>query len=438
MTTFEIGIGSVVGLFALLGMGVPVAVSLGLVGFVGLCITIGPSFALSIVQTAPYSAVANYSWAVLPLFVLMGTLAASSGMTMDLFRAANMWLGRIRGGLYLTVIVGSAGFAAASGSTVVNSVVFTRLALPEMLKYGYSRAISLGCIAASGTFAAMIPPSLTMVIYAIITEQSIGKLLLAGVFPGLLSAFLYAVLILSMVRLKPSISPQTSHAKYTLKQKIHSLKGVWGIVVLVILVLGGIYAGMFPPSAAGAVGAFGTFLIALMKLGLKKDWIMESLENSAAVACTIFTILIGGLIFSRLLVITGVVSQFVDFIAGSVQSTGGLLALFSIMYIVLGCYLDTASIMVITLPFVFPVIVKFGIDPIWFGIIFVKLIEISVITPPVGLNLYAVLSGAGKDADFKDLALGVIPFLVTDVVTLFILIWFPRISTWLPETMIGK
>ena len=438
MTTLEIGIGTVVGLFVMLGMGVPVAVSLGLVGFVGLCIAIGPSYALSIIQSAPYCCIDNYSWAVLPLFVLMGTLAASSGITTNLFQSANMWLGRVRGGLYLTVIIGSAGFAAASGSTVVNSVVFTRLALPEMLKYGYSKAISLGCIAASGTFAAMIPPSLTMVIYAIITEQSIGKLLLAGVFPGLLSAFLYAVLILGMVRLKPSISPQTSQKKFTLKEKLNSLKGVWGIVVLVILVLGGIYSGMFPPSAAGAVGAFGTFLIALMKLGLKKDWILESLGNSAAVACTIFTILIGGLIFSRLLVITGVISQFVDFIAGAVQSKGSLLALFSIMYIVLGCYLDTASVMVITLPFVFPVIVKFGIDPIWFGIIFVKLIEISVITPPVGLNLYAVMSGAGKDADFKDLALGVIPFLITDVITLFILIWFPQLSTWLPETMFAQ
>ena len=247
MTTLEIGIGTVVGLFVMLGMGVPVAVSLGLVGFVGLCIAIGPSYALSIIQSAPYCCIDNYSWAVLPLFVLMGTLAASSGITTNLFQSANMWLGRVRGGLYLTVIIGSAGFAAASGSTVVNSVVFTRLALPEMLKYGYSKAISLGCIAASGTFAAMIPPSLTMVIYAIITEQSIGKLLLAGVFPGLLSAFLYAVLILGMVRLKPSISPQTSQKKFTLKEKLNSLKGVWGIVVLVILVLGGIYSGMFPP-----------------------------------------------------------------------------------------------------------------------------------------------------------------------------------------------
>ena len=277
---------------------------------------------------------------------------------------------------------------------------FSGLTLPEMLKYGYSKAISLGCIAASGTFAAMIPPSLTMVIYAIITEQSIGKLLLAGVFPGLLSAFLYAVLILGMVRLKPSISPRTLPEKIHAQRKIEFPKGCLGNRGFGDSGPGRDFSGMFPPSAAGAVGAFGTFLIALMKLGLK-DWILESLGNSAAVACTIFTILIGGLIFSRLLVITGVISQFVDFIAGAVQSKGSLLALFSIMYIVLGCYLDTASVMVIILPFVFPVIVKFGIDPIWFGIIFVKLIEISVITPPVGLNLYAVMSGAGKDADSR-------------------------------------
>jgi len=436
MDPFYVGVGSAIALFLFLGAGVPVAVSLGIVGFFGLVFAMGMNFALSMVQTLPYCVVANYSWAVLPLFVLMGNLAAASGMTHDLFLAAQRWFGRMRGGLYMTVIVGSAGFAAASGSTVVNSVVFTRLALPEMLRHGYSRALSLGCIAASGTFAAMIPPSLTMVIYAIITEQSIGKLLLAGVFPGLLSAVLYMFLIAIVVRFKTSLAPKRDINLFSFGERMRSLKTVWGILVLIILVLGGIYAGLFPPSAAGAIGAAGAFLIAVFKLGVRKHWLMKGLRDSAAVASTIFAILIGGLLFSRLLVITGVITEFTTFISSTIHSAAGVMVAFSLMYIIMGCYLDTASMMIITLPFVFPVIQQFGIDPIWFGIIFVKVIEISVITPPVGLNLYAVMSGAGKDANFKDLVYGVIPFLITDVITLTILILFPQISLWLPNTMI--
>lgn len=438
MDTIQLGICSVLSLFLLLGLGVPVAAALGVLGVLGLYISVGPQFALSFLETLPYHFIANYGWAVLPLFVLMGTLAESSGITMRMFKAANLWIGRLRGGLYLTVIFGSAGFAAASGSTTVNSVVFTKMALPEMIKYGYSRAVSLGCIAASGTFAAMIPPSITMVIFAIITEQSIGKLLLAGVIPGLLSALLYAVLIMVMVRVKPSISPSFTGEKASLKERLASLKGVWELIVLIIIVLGGIYAGVFPPSGAGAAGAFGTFLLALFKLGPRGGWLKEALRNSVSTAAVIFAILMGGIVFSRFLVITGVIEEFAEFIASLAHSKIGILVICSMMYIILGCFLDTTSLMVVTLPFVFPIIMRFGIDPIWFGIIIVKIIEISVITPPVGINLYAVMSGAGKDASFRDLTLGVLPFILVDLITLAILIAFPVLSLWLPETMIQK
>jgi len=438
MDTIQLGICSVLSLFLLLGLGVPVAAALGVLGVLGLYISVGPGFALSFLETLPYHFIANYGWAVLPLFVLMGTLAESSGITMRMFKAANLWIGRLRGGLYLTVIFGSAGFAAASGSTTVNSVVFTKMALPEMIKYGYSRAVSLGCIAASGTFAAMIPPSITMVIFAIITEQSIGKLLLAGVIPGLLSALLYAVLIMVMVRVKPSISPSFTGEKASLKERLASLKGVWELMVLIIIVLGGIYAGVFPPSGAGAAGAFGTFLLALFKLGPRGGWLKEALRNSVSTAAVIFAILMGGIVFSRFLVITGVIEEFAEFIASLAHSKIGILVICSMMYILLGCFLDTTSLMVVTLPFVFPIIMRFGIDPIWFGIIIVKIIEISVITPPVGINLYAVMSGAGKDASFRDLTVGVLPFILVDLITLAILIAFPVLSLWLPETMIQR
>lgn len=436
MDSYQLGVCSVIALFIMLGLGVPVAGALGFLGVVGLLISVGPKFAFSFLETLPYHFIANYGWAVLPLFVLMGTLAASSGITMRMFRATDMWIGRLRGGLYLTVIFGSAGFAAASGSTTVNSVVFTRMALPEMIKHGYSRSISLGCIAASGTFAAMIPPSITMVIFAIITEQSIGKLLLAGIIPGFLSAFLYAVLIMILVRVKPSISPSFALEKVSLKKRIQSLKGVWEIVVLIIIVLGGIYAGIFPPSGAGAAGAFGTFLIAFFRLGRRGNWLMSALKSSASTASVIFLILMGGMVFSRFLVITGVVEEFVEFIASLASTKISLIIILSVMYIFLGCVLDTTSLMVVTLPFVFPVILRLNIDPIWFGIIFVKIIEISVVTPPVGINLYAVMSGAGNEANFKDLVVGVLPFILVDLITLVILIAFPFLSLWIPESMI--
>jgi len=434
--SYQLGIYFALALFLLLGLGVPVAIAMGVLGAAGLFIGVGPAFALSFLESLPYHFIANYGWAVLPLFVLMGTLAAASGITERMFRAINLWIGNLRGGLYLTVIFGSAGFAAASGSTTVNAIVFTRMALPEMLKHGYSRSISLGCIAASGTFAAMIPPSITMVIFAILTEQSIGKLLLAGIIPGFLSAFLYAILIMVLVRVKPSISPKASLKKASLKERIASLNGVWEVVVLIIIVLGGIYAGVFPPSGAGAAGAFGTLLLGLARKGLRGNWLMESIRSSVSTASVIFLILMCGMIFSRFMILTGVVEAFVHLICSIATTTLSLIIILSLMYIFLGCILDTTSLMVITLPFVFPAVLNAGIDPIYFGIILIKIIEISVITPPVGINLFAVMSGAGKDANFKDLVTGIVPFFFVDIFTLAILIYFPSLSLWIPERMI--
>lgn len=430
-----VGMTAAAGLLLMLAGGIPVAAALGLTGIAGLWWVAGPRFAMSMAQTLPYAAVAKYAWAVLPLFVLMGGLAAVSGITMDLFRTANLWLSRVRGGLYMAVIGGSAGFAAASGSTVVNAVVFTRLALPEMIRHGYSRSLSIGCICAAGTFAAMIPPSLTMVIYAIITEQSIGRLLVAGIIPGVLSAALYAAMVAGLVRWRPRLAPVAAPQDIDWPRRLTSLRRVSAMVALVVIVMGGIYGGFFPPSGAGAAGAFGAFAIALWKRGAEKGWLRQGLVESASVTGSIFAIIVGGLFFSRFLVVGGVVDVFSDAVAGMFHTAGGVLAAFSLMYIVLGCFLDTASMMVITLPFVFPVVQTYGIDPIWFGIVFVKVIEISVITPPVGLNLYAVMGAAGKQVSFGQLVKGVLPFLLVDLITLALLVAFPAFSTWLPGLM---
>jgi tripartite ATP-independent transporter DctM subunit len=435
MDPLLIGVLAVAALLALLALGVPVAVALATTGCAGMWLAAGEAFLEGQLRTLPFAVTANYAYAVMPLFVLMGVLVKAAGVTRHLFQAAELMLWRVRGSLYLAVISGSALFAAVSGSTIVNSVVFTRVAFPEMLRLGYDRSLAIGSIAASGSFAAMIPPSLTMVIYAIITEQSIGQLFIAGVIPGLLSAIAYIVLVVLMVRFRPALAPAVSQRRDGSRRT--ALLGSTPLLLLAVLVLGGLYAGWFPPSAAGAVGAAGALLIALARFrGRPGGWLMPALKEAVSISCIIFAILVGGLLFSRMLVVTGVVDGFVTGIEPLVGSAAGFLVLVSVMYIVLGMFLDTTSMMIVTLPFVYPAVVHFGIDPIWFGVILVKLVEISVITPPIGLNLFAVMSAVDQDTRFGHLIRGVLPFLLVEVLVLGLLIGFPALSTWLPQQMI--
>jgi len=371
------------------------------------------------------------------MFVLMGVLAEASGVTQQLFNASNLWLRRLRGGLYHAVVVGSTLFAAISGSTIVNAVVFTRIAYPEMLRYGYSKSLSLGCIAATGSFAAMIPPSITMVIYAIMTDQSVGRLLIAGIVPGVITAIIYLIGISVMVRLRPSLAPSLSEP-VSWAERWRATAGVWPIVVLIALVLGGMYAGLFPASAAGAAGACGAFVFALWKKKGLGRWLPPVLQDAAAISCVIFAILIGGLLLSRMLVAVGVIDHVVVMITSIASTPMRFMILVSLLYLLLGCFLDTTSMMVVTLPFIYPVVVALEIDPIWFGIVLVKLIEISVITPPVGLNLFAVLSAAGDRASFHNVVKGVMPFIALELIVLTLLVLVPELITWLPDRMIGK
>ena len=437
MDPLTIGYICVALLFLLLAMGTPVAVAMGVIGVGGMYFSFGEAFAFGQLRTLPFSVTSNYAYAVLPLFVLMGVLAKVAGITSELFHVADLWLRRLRGGLYLAVIFGSAAFAAVSGSTIVNAVVFTRIAFPEMLHFGYNRSLSIGCIAASGSFAAMIPPSLTMVIYAIVTEQSIGQLFIAGVIPGILTAVVYAIGVLMLVRFRPDLAPPVTELP-SMGEKLRALRGVSGVILLAVLVLGGIYTGFFPPSAAGAVGAFGAFAICIWRFrGRFRGWLMPAVADATAISCVIFTILIGGLLFSRMLVATGLIDSFVTNITDVAGTPTGFLMLVAVMYILMGCFLDTTSMMIITLPFIFPAVVHFDINPIWFGIILVKLIEISVITPPIGLNLFAVMSATDRDTKFGHLIRGLTPFLVMELFVLALLIAFPALATWLPQQMIG-
>ncbi len=436
MSAVTIGYLSATLLLLLLALGVPVAVAMGAVGIGGLLLGVGVNLTVAQLSSLPFAVVNNYDFAVLPMFVLMGVLAEASGMTQQLFNACNLWLRRVRGGLYHAVVVGSAIFAAVSGSTIVNAVVFTRIAYPEMLRHGYNKSLSLGCIAATGSFAAMIPPSITMVIYAIMTDQSVGRLLIAGVVPGVLTAIIYLVGLSILLRVRPHLAPPVPEP-VALRERWRATFSIWPVGMLVVLVMGGIYSGLFPASAAGAAGAAGAFVYAMWKKGIGR-WLSPVMQDAAAVSCVIFMILIGGLLLSRMLVAVGVIDHVVQFVTSIATTPLRFMILACVLYLVLGCFLDTTSMMVVTLPFLFPVVVALKIDPIWFGIILVKLIEISVLTPPVGLNLFAVVGAAGGRANFQDVVRGVLPFIALEIGVLALLVAVPELTTWLPDRMMGK
>ena len=421
-------------LFFLLSMGAHIGVGLGLSGFVGILITINERAALAQLATVPFSTTNSFTLAVIPLFILMGALATQAGLTTDLYKAAYNWLGKISGGLAMATTLASAAFGAACGSTIVNAAVFTKMAMPEMTKFGYDKRISAGCIAASGTLASLIPPSILMIIYAVITEQSVARLLVAGLIPGLMSAAIYMFGIYLVARARPDLCP-IPNVIITRREKWESLKGVWGITFLFILVIGGIYLGFFVPTYAGAVGAFGAFLIVAAKGKLNGKMLVDTFKDAGITTSTIFIIVIGGIIFARFLTYTGLVGDISDWMLALELSPFMYLVGFAVLYLLLGMLIDPIVIMVMTLPVMFPILTSVGYDPIWLGVIAIKLAEISLITPPVGLNVYVVRSASPVPLRLEEVFAGVTPFLMMDFVTLGLLIAFPSIVLFLPNLM---
>ncbi|MEO0621266.1 MAG: TRAP transporter large permease [Pseudomonadota bacterium] len=421
-------------LVVMLAAGVHIGVALGLGGLLGMILAIGPDAAFAQLATVPFSTTNSFTLAVIPLFILMGALATQARLTTDLYRAAYNWLGRVRGGLAMATTLASAAFGAACGSTIVNAAVFTKMAMPEMVRFGYDKRLSAGCIAASGTLASLIPPSILMVIYAVITEQSVARLLVAGLVPGLLSAAVYMGGIWLIARARPGLAPLPD-IQITRAEKWRSLKGVWGISFLFLLVIGGIYLGFFVPTYAGAVGAFGAFLIVAAKGRLSVKTMVETFKEAGITTSTIFIIVIGGILFARFLTYTGLVSEITGVLLAYDLPPFAYLMAFAVVYLILGMLIDPIAIMVMTLPVMFPIMTEVGYDPIWLGVIAIKLAEISLITPPVGLNVYVVRSASPVPLRLEDVFVGVTPFLLMDVVTLALLIAFPGIVLFLPELM---
>jgi tripartite ATP-independent transporter DctM subunit len=421
-------------LIVMLVCGVNIGVGLGLSGFTGILLAINDRAALAQVATVPFSTTNSFTLAVIPLFILMGALATQAGLTTDLYKAAYNWLGKVRGGLAMATTLASAAFGAACGSTIVNAAVFTKMAMPEMTRFGYDKRLSAGCIAASGTLASLIPPSILMIVYAVITEQSVARLLVAGLLPGLLSAGVYLLGIHLIARRFPHMAP-VPDVTITRREKWESLKGVWGITFLFVLVIGGIYLGFFVPTYAGAIGAFGAFLIVLGKRRLNRATLIETFKDAGITTSTIFIIVIGGIIFARFLTYTGLVGDVSDWMLALGWPPIAYLMGFAVLYLILGMLIDPIAIMVMTLPIMFPIMTSVGYDPIWLGVIAIKLAEISLITPPVGLNVYVVRSASPVPMSLEQVFAGVTPVLLMDVVTLALLIAFPSIVLFLPSLM---
>ncbi|MCJ9672751.1 MULTISPECIES: TRAP transporter large permease [unclassified Neorhizobium] len=424
-----VAIGGFVAMFVLMGLRVPLGVSMGLVGVFGFAAMRGIAPALNLLTTSPIRVITDFNLTLVPFFILMGVFATNSGMSRELFRTGNAWLGQFRGGLALSTIAACAGFAAICGSSIATAATMTRVALPEMRKAGYADSTSTGVIAAGGTLGILIPPSVMMVVYAFLTETDVGQLLMAGVVPGILATLMYmaTVLIAHGKRLPPG-------TKFDLREALTSLRDVWAVLVLFLAVIGVIYLGIATATEAAAVGAMLTMIIGILRGRLGLKLIMQSLVESLRTSVSLFSVLIGAILFGYFLAITQSPQKLTAFLVGMDLGPYGTLALILVIFFIAGALMDEMAMIILLVPIVFPVITHLGFDPIWFGVIIVVSCELGMITPPVGINVF-VINSIAKDVKITTIYGGVMPFILTDIIRLILLVLFPAIALWLPTTM---
>jgi tripartite ATP-independent transporter DctM subunit len=432
MNTDLVAIVGFVSLFLLMLLRVPVGMAMGLVGVTGFGYLAGGTPALKIVGHTTMRSVTDMNFAVVPLFLLMGSFATTSGMSRELFRAANAFLGHLRGGLGIATIAACGGFAAICGSSVATAATFSRVAYPEMRRYGYPQSFSTGVIAAGGTLGIMIPPSTVLAVYGIITEQDIGKLFVAGVVPGIVAVLMYMATITIIGRVRPGFLPAGKPAPWS--ERLVSTRDIWATLLLFLFVIGGIYGGLFTATEAAGMGAAGAFIISVLRGRLSRKDILQSLLEATRTTAAVFTVLIGALLFGYFLTITQTPQKVTAFLTGLGIGSYGVLALIMVMYLVLGTLMDALAMIILTVPIVFPVIKELGFDPIWFGIIIVMVAELGLIHPPVGMNIF-VIKSVVEDVKISTIFMGVLPFIVTDILRLVLLIAFPILALWLPSHM---
>jgi tripartite ATP-independent transporter DctM subunit len=425
MTNDTIALLGFIALFALMLLRVPVGMAMGLVGVTGYSVIVGAGPALKLVGQTSMRTVTDYTFGVIPMFMLMGAFVSVSGLSKELFRAADAMVGHLRGGLGIATIVACGGFAAICGSSVATAATFSAVAYPEMRRFGYPQSFATGVIAAGGTLGAMLPPSTVLAVYAILTQQDIGKLFMAGILPGLLAMVMYVATIALIVRLRPGLLPAGAAKPWA--ERLEALKSVWAPLILFVFVIGGLYGGFFTPTEAGGVGASGAFLLGILRGKLDRAKTREALLQATRTAAAVFTVLIGALLFGYFLTVTQTPQKLTGFLTGLGVGRYGVLALIMAMYLVLGCLMDAMAMIILTVPIIFPVVTHLGFDPIWFGVIIVMTVELGLIHPPVGMNVF-VIKSVVKEVSFTTIFKGVLPFVATDILRLVVLIAFPVIA----------
>ena len=432
MTPFEIGIAGVIILVVLLFLGMPIGIGMGLVGFLGFLALSGIDSAMGRLGLTAFNVAANYITTVIPLFMLMGELAFSSGLTEEAYDATYKWLSRLPGSLAMATIGGCAAFAAVCGSNVATASTMFSVSYPQMRQRHYGEGLALGSIASGGTLGILIPPSNALILYALVTEQSIGKLFLAGILPGILLAILFIGAIYAWARFKPDIGPVGP--KFSWRERVMSLRKLWAVIILFIVVMGGIYSGIFTATEAAAIGALASFLIALARGRLTIKNTVTSFLNAIKTTGMVFLLIIGATMLGYFLAASGVARAVTELAVSTFFSPGPLMLAIGILFLLLGMFFDAWAIILIIVPILYPSIVALGIDPIWFGVATVILVQLGLVTPPIGINVF-VVAGMAKDVPTYTIFRGIVPFCVAIVICVIILWIFPSIVTFLPGGM---
>ncbi len=434
MSPSTIGAFGVLALFAMLLLRVPVWIALTLVGFIGNSIMSGtvPTFALA--GTVPFDVGSAYTLSVVPLFVLMGEVASETGLSADLFKAARVMLAGVRGGLAVGALAASACFGAVCGSSVATAATMTRIALPEMRRAGYDAGLASGALAAGGSLGILIPPSIILVIYAAIAEQSVPRLFAAGLVPGLVLTALYMMVAVAVANLRKNYAPAGESA--TWRERLAAIKGPWQFLVLFLVTIGGIYAGVFSPTEAASVGAFGAIVIGFAGRRLSIADLLKSIENTVVICGVLFVIVFGANLFSFFMVQTQLPNLLAQGAHALNLSGPAVMTLVIAAYIAFGCFLEGIGMVLITVPVFLPLVKQFGYDPVWFGVIVVIVVEVGLIHPPVGLNLFVIQAHA-PDIKITSIYRGIVPFLVAPLILIVLMFLFPQIALWLPKVLYG-
>jgi tripartite ATP-independent transporter DctM subunit len=433
VTPIAAGIAGSFLLLILLFLGMPIAFVMMFVGFLGISYLASVHAALPVVAKTVYETAAYYPYTIIPLFILMGAFAGGAGITAKLYGSFDKWFRKLPGGLGIATIAACAFFAALSGSSVAAAAAMGTIAIPEMRRFKYDPALAVGVVAAGGTLSFLIPPSLGFVVYGMLTEQSIGKLLVSGILPGLVLALAFVAVIVVKVKLNPILAPATP-GRVAWKEKFRALGGVWETLLVFFIVMGGIYLGFVNPTEAGAIGATALFVIVISKLKLTWRSLTTALVEATRISVLVLFLVAGANVFSYFLALSTIPASVSAWMAGLKISPYAVMAIIVFIYVLLGCFLDAISMMVLTMPVIFPVIKTLGFDPIWFGVVCVIMMEAGLITPPVGLNVYT-LAGVVKEVPMETIFRGSMPFLFAMIGVVILITLFPGIALYLPSMM---